>query len=194
MEFVGFTKPEDPVFARKNLQNSCRWSGRCRKQELVSSLGPTTTLCPVSACTTNWDSSGELDSLPSKLCRPQHRTPRFFGKDKDVGTVEKGKIADLVLLDANPLDDIANTKKIASVIYGGTLLSRAQLDKILSDAEESGRPSIADILIETIDEKDVTAANHQYYDMKSTQPEQVRLPGRRIEQPWVSFAESQASS
>jgi imidazolonepropionase-like amidohydrolase len=49
-----------------------------------------------------------------------------------MGTVQKGKIADLVLLDANPLDDISNTQKIAAVIVNGRYLSRADLDKMLA--------------------------------------------------------------
>jgi imidazolonepropionase-like amidohydrolase len=42
--------------------------------------------------------------------------------DDSLGTVEEGKIADLVLLDDNPLTDIANTKKIHAVILGGRYL------------------------------------------------------------------------
>jgi imidazolonepropionase-like amidohydrolase len=59
----------------------------------------------------------------------------FLGLDKDLGTAEKGKIADLVLLDANPLDDIKNTQKIAAVFAAGKYLTRADLHKMLKDAE-----------------------------------------------------------
>jgi imidazolonepropionase-like amidohydrolase len=48
-----------------------------------------------------------------------------------MGTIEKGKLANLVLLDANPLDDIKNTRKIAAVVLNGRLLDRAELDQIL---------------------------------------------------------------
>ena len=44
-----------------------------------------------------------------------------------LGAVEPGKLADLVLLDANPLTDIRNTRKIAAVILGGKYLPKAQL-------------------------------------------------------------------
>jgi imidazolonepropionase-like amidohydrolase len=44
-------------------------------------------------------------------------------------------LADLVLLDADPLKDITNTKKIASVIVDGKLLTRATLDKMLAEVE-----------------------------------------------------------
>jgi imidazolonepropionase-like amidohydrolase len=63
----------------------------------------------------------------------------FLDRTKDFGSVETGKIADLVLLDANPLDDIANTTKIAAVVANGRLLSRADLDRILSDVEAWAR-------------------------------------------------------
>jgi len=51
----------------------------------------------------------------------------FLHSTRDSGTVENGKFADLVLLDANPLDDIRNTRKIRAVILGGKLLDRDAL-------------------------------------------------------------------
>ena len=57
---------------------------------------------------------------------------KFLGKENELGTIEKGKLADLVLLDANPLRNIANTQKIAAVIVNGRYLSRAELDKMLA--------------------------------------------------------------
>jgi imidazolonepropionase-like amidohydrolase len=59
----------------------------------------------------------------------------FLGREKDLGTVESGKLADLLLLDADPLTDIKNTKKIANVIVAGKLLTREALDKMLADVE-----------------------------------------------------------
>jgi imidazolonepropionase-like amidohydrolase len=53
---------------------------------------------------------------------------RFLGKDRDLGSVEEGKIADLVLLSADPLADINNTKKIGSVFKAGQLIDRSKLD------------------------------------------------------------------
>jgi len=60
---------------------------------------------------------------------------KFLGLTADQGTVEKGKIADLVLLDANPLEDISNTRKIRSVVLAGRFLSRQQLDDLLHGVE-----------------------------------------------------------
>ena len=42
-----------------------------------------------------------------------------IGRQNDVGTLEKGKFADLVILDADPVTDIKNTRKIARVMKGG---------------------------------------------------------------------------
>jgi imidazolonepropionase-like amidohydrolase len=60
---------------------------------------------------------------------------RFLDKEKDLGTVEKGKIADLVVLDANPLEEIGNSRKIDAVVLDGKLLPKAELQKILADIE-----------------------------------------------------------
>ncbi len=64
---------------------------------------------------------------------------KFFGIDDRLGTIEKGKLADMVLLDANPLDDIRNTQKIAAVIVSGRYLSRAELDKMLAGVESAAK-------------------------------------------------------
>lgn len=60
---------------------------------------------------------------------------KFLDMLVSLGTVEKGKIADLVLLDANPLQDISNTRRIAAVVVNGRLLRRATLDEMLARAE-----------------------------------------------------------
>jgi len=59
----------------------------------------------------------------------------------DTGTIEKGRRADLVLLDANPLADIRNTRKIRSVVLAGRNLSRADLDHLLAGVEAEATKS-----------------------------------------------------
>jgi tetratricopeptide (TPR) repeat protein len=96
---------------------------------------------------------------------------RFLGRENDLGTVAAGKIADLVLLDANPLEDIGNTRKISAVVFGGKFFLRASLDEMLTKIEAlASRPSIADVLLKTIEEQNVDAAIKQYYDLKTARP------------------------
>jgi imidazolonepropionase-like amidohydrolase len=59
----------------------------------------------------------------------------FLGMQDSLGSIEIGKTADLVLLDANPLDDISNTQRIASVVLNGRILTREDLDKMLAEVE-----------------------------------------------------------
>lgn len=64
---------------------------------------------------------------------------RFLGTESSFGSVETGKTADLLLLSANPLDDIHNTQKISAVIANGRLFDRAALDQLLVGVEASAR-------------------------------------------------------
>ena len=59
----------------------------------------------------------------------------FMEKSNKYGAVEKEHTADLVLLEANPLEDIRNTRKISAVVLGGKYYPRAELDKMLSQVE-----------------------------------------------------------
>jgi imidazolonepropionase-like amidohydrolase len=72
-----------------------------------------------------------IESLQTATSNPA----KFLGMETSLGSVEPGKIADLVLLSANPLEDIRNTQKIKVVIAHGQLFDRAALDQILMKVE-----------------------------------------------------------
>jgi imidazolonepropionase-like amidohydrolase len=76
-----------------------------------------------------------LEALQTATLNPA----TFFHYEDQLGTVETGKLADLVLLDANPLDDISNTQKIAAVMMNGRYFSRADLQKLLAKVEASAQ-------------------------------------------------------
>lgn len=89
---------------------------------------------------------GEFDFLaraglsPFNILRAATIDPaRYFGMLDSMGTVAAGKVADLVLLDANPLTDIRNARKISAVVANGRLLDAASRQALLNAAIASGR-------------------------------------------------------
>jgi len=50
-----------------------------------------------------------------------------MGLDKEVGTIEAGKRADLIIVNGNPLEDINNTRRVEQVIAGGVMFNTAEL-------------------------------------------------------------------
>jgi imidazolonepropionase-like amidohydrolase len=78
----------------------------------------------------------EREALRSATLAPA----QFLGIAEQIGSVTVGKRADLVLLDADPLQDIRNTQKINAVLLDGRLLRRAALDEILERTVRAQTP------------------------------------------------------
>jgi imidazolonepropionase-like amidohydrolase len=73
---------------------------------------------------------------PMEALQTATRNPaKYLDRLKEFGTVEQGKIADLVLLEADPLKDIKNTQQIAAVVVSGKLLPKEALQKMLAEVE-----------------------------------------------------------
>lgn len=71
---------------------------------------------------------------PAEVLASATRLPAtWLGIDSIAGTIQAGKYADLVLLDANPLADISNTRKITGVFVSGRWLDRTFIDAMLAD-------------------------------------------------------------
>jgi imidazolonepropionase-like amidohydrolase len=63
---------------------------------------------------------------------------KFLGRLDSLGTVATGKLADLLLLDADPLADIRNTRRIYGVVVRGRFLDRTELNRMLAEVESAG--------------------------------------------------------
>lgn len=84
----------------------------------------------------------ELELLVQAGLSPQEalqsatrKAAEFMGQSDIRGTIETGKIADLVLVDRDPLADIRNARFIRAVVLNGKLLERSLLDKMLAEVE-----------------------------------------------------------
>jgi hypothetical protein len=68
-----------------------------------------------------------VEALRAATVRPAE----FFGLQGEMGTIDVGRLADLVLLTGNPLEDIANTRTVEAVVTKGNLLTRPELDALV---------------------------------------------------------------
>ena len=65
---------------------------------------------------------------------------RFIGREKDLGSLEVGKYADFMVLNANPLDNIRNTANIQYVVKGGVVYDDETLDELWPRQRPYGTP------------------------------------------------------
>lgn len=76
-----------------------------------------------------------LEALQAATLNPPH----FFHGGDSLGTIAPGKLADLVLLDADPLVDITNTTTIRAVVANGRYYDRAALDQLLATVQAAAK-------------------------------------------------------
>jgi hypothetical protein len=69
------------------------------------------------------------------LCAATVEPAKFLGLQRELGSVQAGKIADLVVLDADPLTDIRNSRRIDTVVARGRIISPAARRQLLADVE-----------------------------------------------------------
>jgi imidazolonepropionase-like amidohydrolase len=165
--------PETAAFGKKTFQKNLEIVG-AMEHAGVGVLAGTDTGNPY--CFPGFSLHDELGWLVQAGLTPMEaiqaatrNAARFMDRENELGTIQPGKLADLVLLDANPLDDIANTRKIAAVVYGGRLFPKSLLDEMLAKMEGlASRKTVSDMLLETLTQKGVDAAIKQYHELKSS--------------------------
>ena len=85
----------------------------------------------------------EIGMTPMEAIVAATRHPaEFFGMQETLGTVQVSKMADLVLLDASPLDRIGNTRAIHAVVAGGRLYTRRDLDGLLQKSAAAATAAV----------------------------------------------------
>jgi imidazolonepropionase-like amidohydrolase len=83
-----------------------------------------------------------LEALRTATLNPA----RYFGKTSEFGAVAPGMVADLVLIDGDPLADIRNARRISGVVANGRYLDRPALDRMLATAEKMARSGEHDLI------------------------------------------------
>ena len=146
-----------------------------------------------------WDVHREMEFLVQAGMKPMdvivaasRKAAEYLGQDKVLGTVEPGKIADLIILSNNPLEDIRNTRKIEQVIYAGRIVNRdnlSMLDPFKEGLAATGRANqqVVDLKVDQVlaDQFPAAPAKEMVVQRCSTcHSLKVLLNQRRTEQEW----------
>lgn len=107
--------------------------GRAGVQFLTGSAGPDRYVYPGASLHSELEWLVKAGLTPARALQSATINPAIFLVKLDrFGVVETGHAADLVLLDANPLEDIRNTRRIAGIVRAGEYFSRRDLDHLLA--------------------------------------------------------------
>ncbi|MBC8379602.1 MAG: amidohydrolase family protein [Planctomycetes bacterium] len=142
-EFFGWQTPKTPnedIQMQRHLKKSLEIVGEMNRAGVRIMAG---TDSPYVNCFPGFTLHDELSLLadaglsPLEVLQTATLNPaEYLDISNSLGTIEEGKIADFVLLEANPLEEISNTKRIAAVITNGRFLSKSDLKKMLTGVEE----------------------------------------------------------
>jgi tetratricopeptide (TPR) repeat protein len=168
-------KADDWAYGRALFEKELQIVGEMHQQG-VRFLAGTDTLNPF--CFPGFSLQDELSLLVTAGLAPMEalqaatrNAAEYLGILNEYGTIETGKMADLVLLEADPLTDIRNTQKITGVAFGGRYFPRSSLDHMLADMEALARKkSIAEPILATIKDSGVPVAIEQYQRLKKDEP------------------------
>lgn len=121
---------------RRALQEEVRWMHGAGLPVLAGTDAPNPCLVPGLSLHQELERLVEAGLTPLQALRTATLNPaRHLGTADSIGTIEAGKVADLVLLDGDPLVDIRNVRNVRAVLVGGRLLDRDALDELLSRAQ-----------------------------------------------------------
>lgn len=176
LRFVKSRTPDDVALGKRVYQKERQIVGAMQRAG-VDILAGTDTLNPY--CFPGFSLHDELALLVQAGLTPMQalqaatrNAARFMGREAELGTIEPGKLADMVLLDRNPLKDIGNTRIISALVFNGRLFPKSELVEMLKKIETLATQSkmpIALVLFKTIEQQDLSAAVAQYRKLKAAE-------------------------
>ena len=138
-----YRTPEYIVFSKRRFQKESELVGALHRAGVPLMTGTDLSIPYIFA---GFSLHNELELFvkagltPMEALQAATRNPAvFLGELGSRGTIERGKIADLVLLHANPLVDIRNTQRINAVVLNGKYLPKETLQKMLADVEAAAK-------------------------------------------------------
>jgi hypothetical protein len=131
-----YRTPEYIVYSKKLFQKELQLVGAMKRAGVPIMTGTDLSIPYTFAGFSLHDELGllvEAGLTPMEALQAATRNPAvFLGELSSQGTIERGKLANLILLDANPLENIGNTQRINAVVLNGRFLPKETLQKMLA--------------------------------------------------------------